>query len=136
MNFLRKVLFPASESRSEIIDSDGQIEALLTNRAYQYVMDRLNIDRVMPENYRQVFTVRRRELEEYIARHEIKVEEYGDEYHWLSLHPEGSKWIVRQFMPPEKGPGYDKDTLYDTIEEARSALLDKLLMNAGTGIRY
>jgi hypothetical protein len=118
------------------VDIDGQIEALLTNRAYHYASSRLPADEMTGQFYRKVFTVRRRDIEEYLNRNQIKPEEYGEKYHWLSLHQEGDKWIVRQFMPPEKGPGYDHDILHNSYEKASAVLLDKLLMNAGTGIRF
>src|SRR5262249_7945393 len=126
MSFLSK-LFGREEPVEINPDVQGQVEALLTNRVYEYASTRLGVELMTPEFYRKVFTVRRKEIEEYLAQHEIKLEEYGDEYHWLSLHQEGDKWIVRQFFPPEKGPGYDMDTEYSSYEKARSALLDKLI---------
>jgi hypothetical protein len=120
----------------EVIDGDGQIEALLTNNAYKYVASRPGFTGVTSDTYRKTFTVRRPAIEEFIARHQLNVEDYGAKHHWLTLHSIGDKWVVRQFYPPEKGPGYDRDFDFATKQEARAALLSKLLGNTQTNVKF
>ena len=120
----------------EVVDANGQIDALLTNSAYKYVASRPGFAGTNSDSYRKVFTVRRPAIEEFIARRQIKVEEYGAAHHWLTLHFLGGKWIVRQFYPPEKGPGVDVDTVFATQQAAKADLLTKLLANTQTGIRF
>ena len=136
MSFWEKLFGTRELQPVEVIDADGQIEALLTNSAYKYIASRPGFVGINTDSYRKVFTVRRPTIEEFINRRQIKVEEYGASHHWLTLHFLGGKWIVRHFYPPEKGPGVDVDTSFATQQEAKVDLLTKLLANTQTGIRF
>jgi hypothetical protein len=136
MSILSKIFGGKSLPTSEIADLDGQVQALLTNSAYEYVASRPGFTHIEHDSYRRVFTVRRKEIEAYIAEHQLVVEDYGAKYHWLKLFQRGEHWIVSQFRPPEKGPGYEDETTFQSYEAARDDLLTKLLTNTLTGIRF
>jgi hypothetical protein len=136
MSILGKLLRRRVDRASEMIDIDGQAEALLTNRAYEYVSSRPGFTGITHDSYRNVFTVRKREIEEYIEKHQIVLEDYGEKYHWLRMFPREDKWIVSQFYPPEKAPGVEVESTLNTYREARAYLLERLLINTQSGIRF
>ena len=111
-----------------------QIEALLTNRAYDLTSRHLGIESTSASDYRAVFTLKREQIAEYIKENGIVLEDYSAKYHWLWLIRADEKWVVQQFLPPEKGPGEYIDYPFETEKEARAELLKRVLRNTQTAV--
>ncbi len=116
-------------------DAEGQIMALLANRGYEYVARVVGASNFTTEVYREVFTVRLPDVREYVERHGTSLEDYAAA-HWLNFERRDGRWIVGEYFPPEKSPGFWRDTEFDTEAEAREFLLKKILNTAHVGISF
>lgn len=114
---------------------EGQVQALLENRTYKYVLAVLG--GVIPSTaaHQGCFTVRRPEIDDYIARHQIDVAAYGD-YHGMKLFLRDGEWIVSIFHWAERSPEYEEEIRCESEAAARKMLLDRILRNSQTGIDF
>ena len=114
---------------------EGQVKALLENRTYKYALAVLG--GVIPSTaaHQGCFTVRRPEIDDYIARHHIDVAAYGH-YHGMKLFLRDGEWIVSVFHWAERSPEYEEENRCDSEAAARKMLLDRILRNSQTGIDF
>ena len=108
-----------------------QIEALLNGQALALAMKTLGVTDLSGHRYDEVFTVTRRDIDAYVARHGIPRRAYNGAEGFQCVEEDGA-WCV---YFAERGGRVDEHR-FATETEAHRKLLDWLLNSAGTGLDF
>ena len=96
----------------------------------------MGTEKTTGDMYEKVYTVRRKQIEAFIAEQGIRPEDFAAQYHWLKLLRKGDRWTVREFHWPERTAESETDSYFDSYESARAFLLQKILDGSQTGIEF
>jgi hypothetical protein len=102
---------------------DKQVEAVLRNRSFDYMRERFGLKESKPLPWREIFTVDRAAVKAWLAQHNEQIEQYGENYS-LSLENETT---LRYYHWDDKFGPQEWTKKYDTLEEARDAMIDEML---------
>lgn len=109
----------------------AQIEALLNGQALDLALKTLGVTDMSDHRYDEVFTVTRRDIDAYVARHGIPRRAYNGAEGFQCVEEEGT-WCV---YFAERGERVDEHR-FATEAEAHRKLLDWLLNSTGAGLDF